>query len=183
METISAESWRDFFVAVVGAASALAGLVFVALSLNLERIRAMPGMSARAGETMILLAAALILSLLVLIPQTTAALGVEVGLTSLVAWGVPALFQLRAGRERQYDRRWQFLVRVVLHQAATIPLLLSATALIWNHGAAYHLLATGVLFVMIFALNNAWILLVEIVAVPNPVRHSPSLRESRSPHP
>ena len=51
------DGWSNFLVAVAGAAGALAGRVFVSLSINLARILALPGVTGRAAETLILLAA------------------------------------------------------------------------------------------------------------------------------
>ena len=71
-----AEAWADFGVAVAGAGAALAGLLFVALSINLERILAGHRVTARAGHTLMLLAAPLVIALLLLIPgQSESALG------------------------------------------------------------------------------------------------------------
>jgi len=56
-------TWSEFLVAIAGASSALTGLVFVALSINLARIIELPGVSGRAAETLIVLAGALIGSL------------------------------------------------------------------------------------------------------------------------
>jgi hypothetical protein len=47
--------WTNFAVALAGVAAVLAGLVFVALSLNLERILQVAGLPGRAGETLIVL--------------------------------------------------------------------------------------------------------------------------------
>ncbi len=41
--------WTNFFVVVAGASAALAGLVIVALSVNLDRILEHPHQPARAG--------------------------------------------------------------------------------------------------------------------------------------
>ena len=45
------EGWHDFFVATVGAAAALAGLIIVAISVNIKDIIAFPSMISRAGAT------------------------------------------------------------------------------------------------------------------------------------
>ena len=49
--------WSDFFVAQVGATAALAGLVVVAISINLQRILSFPQLPGRAAEMLILLVA------------------------------------------------------------------------------------------------------------------------------
>jgi drug/metabolite transporter (DMT)-like permease len=71
-----AQGWSDFGVAVAGAGAALAGLLFVALPINMNRILAGYRLTARAGSTLIMLSAPLVL----LIPdQNDIALGWEDG--------------------------------------------------------------------------------------------------------
>src|SRR6185312_6154219 len=45
--------WTDFFVAEVGASAALAGLVIVAISINVTRIISYPWLPGRAAETLV----------------------------------------------------------------------------------------------------------------------------------
>ena len=60
--------WSDFFVAETGAAAALAGLVIVAISINLKTIVEGRLLSGRAAETVAMLGCVLILSSLMLVP-------------------------------------------------------------------------------------------------------------------
>src|SRR5215211_7746283 len=58
------QDWHDFFLAQAGAAGVLTGLVFVGVSINLDKIVADPssGLAGRAAEALILLVAVLIAS-------------------------------------------------------------------------------------------------------------------------
>ena len=77
MESYAVAEWKDFYVAVSGAAAAFAGLLFVGLSINLTAIIKAPGISDRAGETLIFLGAVLVAALLGLVPQSSTAFGIE----------------------------------------------------------------------------------------------------------
>jgi modulator of FtsH protease len=183
------EGWKDFFTAAAGAASALAGLVFVALSINLTRILETPGLPARGAETIILLSAALIAALVSLIPAESAqTLGLVLGAVGLFAWGVPVGFQVRAARGGYYQLHWQLMQRVALHQLATVPMLLASVFVFCGVDYALNWLAAGVILSLVVGLLNAWVLLVEIVRwrklSPRPQLYlravlNPALRASR----
>ena len=52
MTSLDPSAWHEFFVALAGAAAALTGLLFVAVSLNLRQILAFPSLPLRVGETL-----------------------------------------------------------------------------------------------------------------------------------
>ena len=71
--------WQQFFVMLGGAAAALTGLVFVALSLHLDRVVANPFHRFRAGISVAGLTSMVILSGAALVPtQSHEAFGLEV---------------------------------------------------------------------------------------------------------
>jgi modulator of FtsH protease len=126
----SAAKWTDFLVAGAGAAGALAGLVFVALSINLKSILALPGVAGRAGETILILGSSLLGSLMVLVPDLRPShLGSAFLLLWLPTWGIPSAIQIHGFRLRQYHRFSLALYRFILHQLATTPLLLAGLSL------------------------------------------------------
>ena len=119
------DGWSDFLVTAAGASGALAGLVFVALSINLARIIELKGVAARAGETILLLGSLLIGALIALMPGLSPTqLAWPWFLLWLPTWGLPTALQLRALFTGGYHRRYQAVLRLVFHQAATWPLLL-----------------------------------------------------------
>ena len=55
-------AWHDFFLGTIGAAAALTGLLFVAISINLDQILKYAGPPGRAAGTLDMLVSALIVS-------------------------------------------------------------------------------------------------------------------------
>jgi modulator of FtsH protease len=160
----SSAGWTDFLVAAAGATGALAGLLFVALSINLTRILALTGLPGRAAETVLLLASGLIGSLLALMPGLSSS---ELGLLMmglwLPTWGLPTLYQIQALHRRQFHRLNYALLRFGLYQAATVPLLLTGLSLRGYLTGGLHWFAVALLLSLSVALFNAWVLLVEIL--------------------
>jgi modulator of FtsH protease len=64
--------WENFAVIVGSAAGALTGLLFVAVSLNRDRIVGHPGLRAEAGQTLVLFIVALLVAVLLVIPGMSA---------------------------------------------------------------------------------------------------------------
>jgi hypothetical protein len=52
----SAVAWHDFFMGTIGAAAALTGLLFVAISINLDEVLKHPQLPGRAAGTLGILA-------------------------------------------------------------------------------------------------------------------------------
>jgi hypothetical protein len=164
VESAVVAGWSDFLAVAATTAGALVGLVFVALSINLARIIALPGVSGRAAETIILLSGALAESLIALIPQLpTAQLGWALLVVAAVTWALPVGIQLRTALAHTYHRRSLALLRALLHQLAAVPAVLAGVCLINLHPGGMDWLAIGAITAMLVAIFNAWVLLVEIM--------------------
>jgi uncharacterized membrane protein YesL len=162
------EEWHDFFLAQAGAAGVLTGLVFVAVSINLQEIVSNPdsGLAGRAGEALILLVGVLTASVLLLVPgQGQVMVGAEVLVVGLLTWGCVVaiqLLRLRSWGTMRPDLRQPFVLRVALGQIATLPLVVAGIAvLVAGLGGLYWLVA-GMILSILVALFEAWVLLVEI---------------------
>lgn len=164
MEASATASWGEFFVAAAGAAAALAGLVFVTLSINLARIINSPGVPGRAAEAIILLAGSLAASLAALVPHVSA--GQLAGLllaVTLPTWLVPVAIQIKTFKLGAYQSTSLAILRTVLHQVAALPGVLSGLALLGLLPGGIGWLALGTVSSMLVAVFSAWVLLVEIL--------------------
>jgi modulator of FtsH protease len=166
MDAFLPERWADFFVAETGAAAALAGLVIVAISINLKAIVEVRLLSGRALETVVMLGGVLVTSSLVLIPgQPLGALGTETLVLGLGVGFVHAAILLRARHlHNKQEARW---LRVLFALASTLPLLLAGLSLILGPdgglAGGLYWLVPGVVLGLIGGLVNSWVLLVEIL--------------------
>jgi hypothetical protein len=154
--------WENFFVAEVGAAAALTGLLFVAVSINLARILAIPHLPDRAGETLVVFGGVLAVATFGLIPdQGHVALGCEVGATGLLVWGATVTTQWRA--YRHVDARQWLARRVAGTQLATLPFIVGGALLVGESRSGLYWVVAGVLASFASGMENAWVLLVEIL--------------------
>lgn len=164
MDTTIATEWGGFLTAAAGATGALAGLVFVSLSINLTRILAGPGLTGRAGETMILLGSTLAVTLIALIPGLSPhELALALLAITLPTW--LALFGIQAYSicHHRYLHAPLATLRLTLSQVATIPGVLAPLAMMGFLPGGFSWLAFGVIASILVALMNAWVLLVEIL--------------------
>ncbi len=93
--------WDNFFVARVGASAALAGLMFVGISINLAKIVATLGLTGRAFEGLVALIQVLVAASLMLVPdQSMLAISIELIIVGLATWLTMVVTQIRYWRGR-----------------------------------------------------------------------------------
>jgi hypothetical protein len=105
--------WSDFTVVVGGAAAALMGLLFVAVTLRIDAVSRARDLRSRAAQTLTLFAVALVVAILLAVPgQPEWAFGVE--LVALAGLGGVAMLALnrRALRVPRQDPMARVLERV-----------------------------------------------------------------------
>jgi hypothetical protein len=155
-------AWSDLFVGTAGAAAALAGLVFVAVSINITRILELRGVPERGLQTVLLLLGAVVVSVFGLVPQRPGTFGVElvvVGAALLVFLGVTARFALTGTRGHP---AW-VASRVVAVLPGSAGYLVGGISLVVGSGGGLAWVVGGIVGALVGAVLNAWVLLVEIL--------------------
>jgi modulator of FtsH protease len=153
-----------------GAAAALTGLNFVALSLQAKAIIGHPLFRDRAFASVSSLMGAIALSAAVLVPgQQPLTLGLEVGLvaayfTVRVARSVVSFRAANARTRRRPGRRWVIEWPIWLLWLATFDA--SAVALALGSAFGFQLLAVAILFMFGLSVWEAWVLIEQVAAQP-----------------
>lgn len=155
--------WDDFFTAQVGASAALAGLLFVGISINMPKIVGTPSLPDRALQALTLLVAILLVSSILLVPgQSTVAVGLEtiaIGIGILALALRAALSSLR-GVEAPY-RRWHVRETALVATATALyPVAGLVMILVGTEGN--YLLVPAYLVSFAVAILDSWVLLIEI---------------------
>jgi hypothetical protein len=161
------EEWHDYFVAQAGASAAIAGLLFVALSINIDRIIKMPWLPPRAATTMLLLVGSLVEALLALwARQTEFVVGLEIFIVSLGVGGYTIVLLSAASKMPKEYAGYTLQSIIVVHVAA-IPAVAGGLALVLGFDAGIYAIAFAMIMAIVVAIVvaflNSWVLLVEIL--------------------
>ena len=157
----SALPWHEFFIGTIGAAAALTGLLFVAISINLEQILKYPQLPGRAAATLGMLVSALVVSGFALAPgQSIRALGIEIACVSAVA-AAQAVWVSLGKKGPGEPASWQIehLATLLLPSSA---LIVGGVSLVVGAGGGLYWVLAGIMLTFVSASINVWVLLVEI---------------------
>lgn len=157
------DRWSDFYVAQAGASAALAGLLFVGISISLADILKFPHLPMRAAGAMTLLAGVLVLAVLMLVPDQTirdagqSVLGFGIVIMALTAaMGVASLRKTPA----EFKREAFVIIGIKLVAAGLFVVSGAIMTITGDRGAG--LIVTGCIVSYIVAFTDAWVLLVEV---------------------
>jgi modulator of FtsH protease len=155
------QGWSDFFVAEAGAAAALAGLLFVAISINLTRILEFRHLPTRAVEALLALLSVLVVATFALVPaQSSRAYAAEIGGTGLVIWAIQTLALTRTWKDAH--PRAKSTARILNNQLPPLPFVIAGVLLIAGHPSGVYWVVPGTLLSFAAGIFGAWVLLIEI---------------------
>ncbi len=154
--------WENFLLGELGASATLTGLIFVGVSVNLQKITSRATLINRALEALVALIVVLFISSLLLIPaQTFFANGIEVLLIGLINWMIVGFLEFDSLRKMPPEYRLQFVPYIVLSQIAALSFVIAGVVLIFGTNGFYWVVAATLLS-FLAAFTDAWILLIEI---------------------
>jgi modulator of FtsH protease len=155
------DQWHDFFVMVGGSGAVLVGLVFVALSLNVDVITQDATYRYRAIDTLSGMAGVFVLCALVLMGgQDHRAVGIEwfvVATISVVVYVHGHVRAVRLGGTIAVLRVSRTVTIAVLY----LTQLVGAALLVANHVAGLYMAAVALVAALAFMITGAWLLVVD----------------------
>jgi hypothetical protein len=167
------EAWHDFFVAEVGASAALAGLLVVAISINIARILENAALPLRAGHSLTIVTSSFVIASLGLMPVGEAFVLKAMAVAAIVGWLASSLLvsiytrtvALETAGDSAADQRKRFIydrVFIVSTQIATVSQLVGGIRILTGHDGLLAI-ALGMLAAFLVAIYTTWVLLVEIL--------------------
>jgi hypothetical protein len=162
------ETWHDLFIAAAGAAAALSGLIFVAVSINLRDIFAEEKkvgssyLTGRALESLVALLIVLGISLVGLDPSISRAVFAAV-LLFCAASSAVSPFRATSAYRTSHIKPTAYNLRLSLSLLLVAAYAVSGATLLADGGGGLHWLPFAFILAISIAASNAWILLVEVL--------------------
>ncbi len=154
--------WQGFAEMTGGASGALTGLLFVAVSLNADRIAGHRGLRASAAQTLVLFLAPLFMAAALLAPgQPDWVLGGElIGIGLIGSWILLALVRLKRGLADDEQLLFRIFHRPVPNVVVMLLFVAAGAALAAGANAGLYLLLPATLVAFASGVLNAWFFLL-----------------------
>jgi modulator of FtsH protease len=145
-------AWQNFYIMIGTANAAITGLLFVALSMHLKQILSHPIYKPRAIVVLAILTTQIVISAIVLAPQTRVLMGVEI-------LGINVFFLA-------INLRYRAPARITTGSALTIAFrviyVVASVSLITGVGGGFYILGGILTLTVVRSIANCWTLLTAL---------------------
>ena len=163
MDGSVSQDWETFGLVIGGAAGALIGLLFVAISIRATTIAAAPDLRNRAAQTLVIFVSPLLIAILIAIPaQPDWLLGAEFVVLAVLLAVVLVLLDRRTW-DGGSDRRLSRILKVVSPNTVTATGI-AATGVLMLCGLRWgiYVLAPSMCVAIVGGLASAWLFLTAL---------------------
>jgi hypothetical protein len=155
--------WHDFFIAVAGASATLTGLIFVGISLGLQRILSNPHLPNRAMQSVVLLMCILMVSLVNLIPsQSLFEVGIEICILGLAGIFISLRADIKSFPNTPHQFKKYVIQNIIFTQVAVWPYIIGGLTICLMGFPGFYIVTGGIIICFIKSVSDAWVLVIEI---------------------
>jgi hypothetical protein len=155
--------WNYFFATSAGASGGLIGLLFVAISVNHNKVVASGTLPARALISVLVLFNILTKALLFLVPnQKKFSLAIEITTSTLLILIAIEIMETIILKRIDKKLRRKQMISFTLAQIALLPFVICSVGILLNSQDAIYWLVPGIIFSFLKALADTWVLLIEV---------------------
>ena len=157
------QAWTDLAAAILVAAVSFAGLLFVAISINLEAILSFGGLADLGLQGVIILGNVAISAMLLLIPgQSIQLLGLELLVLGVACLATTLGLSVRSYQQTDPQFRGNRRLSTGLNSIPGLFITIAALSLMADFAGGLYWLVPGWMSGVIVGVISAWVLLVEV---------------------
>jgi hypothetical protein len=145
-------AWQNFYIMIGTANAAITGLLFVALSMHLKQILSHPIYKPRAIVVLVILTTQIVISAIVLAPQSRDAMG----------WEILALNVAFLALNLRYRTPARLTPGSALTIAFRVIYVLASVSLITGVGGGFYILGAILTLTVVRSIANCWALLTAL---------------------
>jgi hypothetical protein len=157
------EVWRELFVVLSSSSAALIGLLFIATSLHLNEIVTNPILRRRAFNHTRYLLTVFVEGLLILVPQPTVTLGIELIALNLFALCLPLrLFYIFFKNKDDFHHGGTAVHRLIIFIVSFSLGMVGGAALIERINWGVYLVTASCIIVVVLVVLNSWSIMLGV---------------------